>query len=727
TLGLLDQDGDDRVRAPEILAAVEWLSRVLKDFDLLVQETDGVPISAIETATVEGRRLAASARMILENLGRPGDAAVTVADAARTGEFFKVARWNGDGVVPPEAFDDPALRAAAVDVVACTGGQDDRSGKRGFNRTQVESFFAECRAFADWWAASETDARILPLGARTHDAFAAYEAVRAKIDDYFARCRLAAYDPRAQEKLNGEESRYLELAAVDLAISSDEVKTLPLARIGAGKPLHLREALNPAWADAVEEFRAKNAELLEDRDLLTEEAWRAVVRAYAPHAEWRRGRRGGSAEKLGVDRVRNLLAGDAERSLVAAAEADAAVAPEISAITEVERLARYVRDLHRLLVNFVTFSDFYARKRDAVFQAGTLYLDGRSCELCFRVPDPGKTAATLATMASSYLAYCDLTRPGGEKMTVACAFTAGDSDHLVVGRNGLFYDRRGRDWDATITRIVDHPISVGQAFFAPYKRFLRWVETQVAKRAAAADAEADALLVGGGSSLVDSATAGEGAPKPPPAKSKFDVGVIAAMGVAVGGITTAMSIIVGKFIELEFYMPLGVLAVILLISGPSMAIAWLKLRQRNLGPILDSIGWAVNGRVKVNIPLGASLTDVAKLPAGAERSLADPFAEKRPKWPRRLLWSVVLLVILVGVVESGILGRYRWYREAFRALPYESAQRYVDRLEAKYAKAPGGGPGGVTVVTTPPGARTTVEIETGAAATRPADPSPSGR
>jgi hypothetical protein len=59
-------------------------------------------------------------------------------------------------------------------------------------------------------------------------------------------------------------------------------------------------------------------------------------------------------------------------------------------------------------------------------------------------------------MAKSYLAYVDCSRPGGAKMTIACAFTAGDGDNLFAGRNGIFYDRKGRDWNATIARIVDN-------------------------------------------------------------------------------------------------------------------------------------------------------------------------------------------------------------------------------------------------------------------------------
>src|SRR6185436_18694565 len=116
--------------------------------------------------------------------------------------------------------------------------------------------------------------------------------------------------------------------------------------------------------------------------------------------------------------------------------------------------------------------------------------DQRGCELCLTVEDAGRHA-TMAGLAGTYLAYCDCVRKAtGEKMNIVAAFTDGDSDNLMVGRNGIFYDRKGRDWDATITKIVDNPISVRQAFWSPYKKFVRLLEEQIAKRAAAADASA---------------------------------------------------------------------------------------------------------------------------------------------------------------------------------------------------------------------------------------------
>jgi uncharacterized membrane protein len=230
----------------------------------------------------------------------------------------------------------------------------------------------------------------------------------------------------------------------------------------------------------------------------------------------------------------------------------------------------------------------------------------------------------------------------GEKMSIVAAFTDGDSDNLMVGRNGIFYDRKGRDYDATITKLVDNPISIRQAFWSPYKKFVRMIEEQVAKRAAAADADAAAKLQ---TAAVSAATLDKAKPAEP---KKLDIGVVAALGVAFGAIGTAVSALATGLMKLDTWqVPLVFVSLALLISCPSMLIAWLKLRKRNLGPILDANGWAINTQAKINVPFGGSLTEVAKLPPGSQRDLVDPFAEKKSPWP-----SILVLVVLLWLTYT---------------------------------------------------------------------------
>ncbi len=631
TAALIDTDKDGRIRVPELIAAVKWAGSMLKNPDDLVKGGDSLPLAAINDSSPEGKQLAASARQVLRDLGLRDATAISVDDASDANKIFVNTTLNGDGIIIPESATDDATKALITDIVASLGTVPDRSGKPGIDQAKVDAFFAECVAFDDWNKKAEADkANILPAGDATAAAAAAVRAIKTKVDDYFGRCRLAAFDPRAVAALNRKEEEYLAIAAKDLTITATEIANFPLTQIAAGKALPLKSGINPAHAAAIAALQANAVKpLLGDKSELTEADWAALLARLGAFECWSAGKAGAAVEKLGLKRVREILGSKAKENLAALIAADKALEPEATAIANVEKLTRYVRDLYLLCTNFVNFRDFYAAEEPAIFQAGTLYLDQRSCTLTLPVEDAGRHAA-MAGMAGSYLAYLDCARKGtGEKRSIVAAFTNGDSDNLMAGRNGLFYDRKGRDWDATITRIVDNPISVRQAFWSPYKKLVRLIEELSAKRAAAADAASDAKLGAAATTTVNVDQA-------KPAPKKLDAGTVAAISVAIAGIGALITTLVGQAIGL-FNLPfwqfsLIVAGLLLLISSPAMIVAWIKLRKRNLAPILDANGWAVNAKAKLNVPFGASLTGIPQLPPGATISSDDRFSEKPSGW-----------------------------------------------------------------------------------------------
>jgi hypothetical protein len=678
TLAMIDTDGDGRIRVPELLAAIEWAAARLKEPGDLLKGSDALPLAAINDATPEGKVLLASAQQVLGNLGKKGAAAIAAADAADTARIFSASPLNGDGVIPPEATEDAEAQALIKDIIACTGGAADRTGSVGVTAEQVDAFFADLAAYAAWVAQS-SGKDIAVLGDATDAACAALKAVRAKVEDYFARCRLAAFDGRALAALNGQESAYLAIAAQDLKITAEEVAGFPLARVEAGRALPLLEGVNPAWAAALATLHQAVVTPVHGaaKTALTLAEWAALNAKFSAYETWLGGKAGSAVEKLGLPRIQAILAGRARAALADLIAQDKALEPQFKAITDVNRLTHYHRDLRALLHNFVNFADFYSRDKWAVFQAGTLYLDSRSTELCIRVDG----ANPLAAMSKAYIAYVDCKRPGGATMKIAACFTQGDSDYLFVGRNGVFYDRAGRDWDATIASIVDNPISIRQAFWSPYKKFLRMIEEQVAKRAAAAEAASSARLA---STAANAANADKAPPAEPP--KKVDVGAVAAIGVAISGAITAITLILGYVFQLKpWQYPLVLLGLMLVISTPSVIIAWLKLRQRTLGPILEGNGWAVNGRVRINIPFGTALTDLAVKPPGAKVSLDDPYEDKEAAARKRRLIFWVVVLLLGGAAawirwdaikhpDAAGQAQYFWQERAAAAAPTPSAE-----------------------------------------------------
>lgn len=666
TLDLLDTDHDGHIRPIEILGAVRWAREAFRNLDDLFRGEAKVSLAAIREDSELGKALLAEARHILTTLGREKSDAITLDDIADTSKILAATRFNGDGILPAESAGDEAAAQAVRDIIATLGSEADRSGKPGIDQARVDKFFDQAAALVAWLDEGEKSGAARVLGDATDTAAAAVAVVRAKIDDYFARCRMAAFDGRAASAMNAPETALVALGAKTLTSDAEDIAKLPLAAIAASRDLSLSDRLNPAWLSPMATFATAVVQpiLGEARPLLTEADWTAIQDRFRAYWAWQSVKPVTDLAALPGPRLRELVGGNLRATLTQLVAKDAAEGDQNQKLEQVEKMILFHRDLVGLLRNFVNFSQFYG-KRQAIFQTGTLFIDGRSCSLCLPVHDAAKHAS-LAGLARAYLLYCDCTRTSGEKRSIVAAVTGGQTDNLMVGRNGVFCDHKGNDWNATVTRIVENPIGIRQAFWSPYKSFVRMIEEQVAKRASAADQDARKKVETAATATAHSDKTTPDEKKPDEKKAepkKMDVGTVAAIGVAVGGIATFFSSILAMFFGLGLWMPVGFVGLLLAISGPSMLIAWLKLRQRNVGPILDANGWSVNAMAKINIPFGAALTQVAALPRGSRRELRDPFAEKKRPWGLYLF-----LLLLVGLAVLWYTGHIDPYLpEAVRA------------------------------------------------------------
>ncbi|MEO8992885.1 MAG: hypothetical protein ABI284_02890 [Nitrosospira sp.] len=651
TLDLIDDDEDAHVHANEVLAAIAWTAGLLRNPDLLIEASDRVALADIDDSSEEGQKVLASAQYILKTLDKPDAAEISLADMADIIKFVAGLKLNGDGVIPAGQITDAGLRTTIEDIMKCRGSAVDVSGKAGINQEINDAFFAEVAIFLDWAITGDADADIQFLGDKTQAAAGAFHAVKEKVDDYFTRCQMAAYDVRAAVPLSRSTEDYQGIAAQTLSAKNTDIASFPLATVEPNKPLPLISGLNPAWQKQIDALREQTiVPVFGNKENLLASEWAALCAKFDAFEKWQSAKPACCVEPLGTARLREIYASEHREAIDDLINQDKAVESEVKAILSVEKLLHYKRDLFNLVNNFVSFRSFYTGRDKAIFQVGTLYLDGRSCELCVRVDDIGKHAE-FANMSGLYLAYCDCVRKGGtEKMSIAAAFTAGDSDFLMVGRNGLFYDRKGQDWDATIVRILDHSISIRQAFWSPYKKLSKFIGDQLQKMAASKAAASDEKLIKAAatsSKPVAAGTALPSTPKPPFDVAKF-AGIFAAIGLALGAIGGILAALVSGILGLQFWqMPLAIIGLMLLISGPAMIVAWFKLKKRNLGPVLDANGWAINARARINIPFGTSLTKLARLPEGSSRTLADPFAEKKTVWPFYVLIAGVIVALIV--------------------------------------------------------------------------------
>lgn len=622
TAAILDTDADGFIRPPEVLDAVDFLAESLQDVGIIMKDGDTLSLGDIKSTEI-----AKTAEWALKSQGKTGSI-ISLADIVNENEIIKS---NELGELSDNDSDDLRLKKVLSLYV-----------KENINSTS-EAIFDMFTNDRNQCLQNTEDLKAVSAGLETASmlkAVAAFEAVKNKIDDFFVRCKLLTYANGNNTPLTDYSEIFKNFTAVELDTSSEKLRELPIALPNTEMLLDTQSKINPAWANEIKKLYADAVSPLCGEILvLTENDWKNISQkisdfttVYSKQAEIK-------AAKINPQFLETKL--NQKDEIVTEINERLTFEKEKQHIQSLKKLLLFRKDFFTLLKNYVSFSNFYTGGETA-FQAGVLFFDTRATTLCFELNRDDRHA-TLDILSGAYLLYCDITR-GTAKRKLLALLTNGASDNIVVGRNGLFYDRDGNDWNATITKVIANPVSVREAFFSPYKNLARMIEEQIAKKANAANEKSDALVATAADKTVNMPK--EAAASLP--NKKLDLGTIALIGTAIGGISTLIGSLLQALFGLGLWVPIGLIGLILIISGPSMILAAMKLRKRSIGPILEANGWAINAHAKINIPLGSSLTKLASLPKNARLAHLDPFAEK--KKGRNIFIAVLILLLAAAGV-----------------------------------------------------------------------------
>ena len=640
-LKYIDIDADGRIRVDEVVKTAQWLTRILKDPDILLKEQDEISLSDFNEADPDGARLLASAKQILANL-KLEKGSIGLEETSDNTKIFAQTQFNGDGIITPASAADEAT-AQLIGTIAGIASATDRSGAAGVTADHIEAFYAACADFAAWKAAGTKD--VFPFGDKTADALAAVNAVKDKVADFFMRCKLVSFDAAIAGVVDVKADAVGAIQG-NLADAAAEIAQQPLAKPNAEGKLPLK-AVNPAWKAAVDEMAALVAPAKEE---LTEAEWLEVLAQFAPYTGWLDAKKGAEVEALGLDSVNAILKEDKKAALLELVAQDKALEAEALSIEEVDKLLRLQKYFYRFLNNYVVLADFYDKDKLAIFQAGRLYIDQRSTDLCVKVSGP---SAEISSLSGMYILYCACTSEKlGKSFNIAAVLTDGDVDGLREGKNAVFYDREGNDYTAKVIAIVDNPISIRQAFWAPYKKVARMINDKIDKSAAEKNEKSMAGLTDATNNATAVKPEGDGKQAAQAVTSTFDIakfaGIFAAIGMAVGFIGEFLVAVVKGAAALKLWqLLLVIVGIMLLISGPSMFIAWRKIRKRDIGPVLNANGWAINAKALVRAKFGKTLTSLAKFP-----KLTAVDAQARKARNRRRFWYWFCALLIVAAVAA---------------------------------------------------------------------------
>ena len=348
---------------------------------------------------------------------------------------------------------------------------------------------------------------------------------------------------------------------------------MPLVTEAPDPELPLGDHLNPKHLEAILAFAEKCVRpIAGDKSTLSRLDYKKIKQAFAPYRAW-----------VAAKPVMNATAKDA--------------------LVEEERLLRYRLHLGEFLANYVTMDRLYEGKKPAIYQMGVLRIDGKEMDLCFHVESEAAHSA-LVGISKCCVIYLKLTRPADKAERLICAVvTAGQIAGLYVGRNGVFYDRDGKNWEAVVTKVVEAQVSLAEAFWAPWRKLGESISSMVKKFFGEKQAKSTAMV--STPTTLTAAPAKEG--------GAAMASSVAAIGIGVGMIGAAAASIMAAVSHMSPLQILGsVISLILVVSLPSVILTWFNLRRRDLAAILNACGWAVNRPMHFSMKRASSFTKCAK-------------------------------------------------------------------------------------------------------------------
>ena len=357
------------------------------------------------------------------------------------------------------------------------------------------------------------------------------------------------------------------LAAVEPVIDAFFLppEDMPLVTEDPDKVLPLKDHLNPKHLEAILAFAEKCVKpVLGENDTLSRLEWKKVKGAFAAYRAWVAAKPVMNASKKGE-------------------------------LDDEERVLRYKLHLVEFLENYVNMKRLYDLEDLAVFQTGVLRIDAKEMNLCFHVESEAAHSA-LAERSKCCVIYLKLSRPSeGATRQICAVVTAGAVAQLYVGRNGVFYDRDGKDWEAVVTKVVEAQVSLREAFWAPWRKLGEGVAAAVKKFLGDKQATAQKNVEAG----AQSAQAGGAAM----------ASSVAAIGIGVGMVGAAAASLMAAISNMTaLQIAISIVALILVVSLPSVILTWFKLRQRDIGAILNASGWAINRPMRFSIKRARGFT-----------------------------------------------------------------------------------------------------------------------
>lgn len=622
-LKLVDTDNDGRINCAELRDAISWLLGNMRDTQGINLADSFLELQAVNTDTDTGKRIHQAATKILSRLKQKQFCTITLDQVQQVRKQIESTPVSEAGVVLPTATDDDKIRQFISDIIATIGGAQHPSGTQGVTDTQLQQFITAANLHIAWKKQEHLDkptikTDVMPLGKKTPNSFAAFVAIRDKIEQHFAQCSAVAFNEKLTDRITATATLTTTDFSDPLSITQ-MMRLAPLSTPNADCVLQLDESINHFYTNAIESFTdyvLKPILKKASSNTLTFAQWEKIKQTFAPHETWANSPNGTIVAPLGIDKLNQYLDEEYTQSLRQLISQSKETAIELDNIRLLEKLILFQTNIIRFANNFVSSPDLYDPLRRAAFEVGSAVLDGRRFNFAVIVDNLAQHSA-IAQSSNIFVMYLQLVRAdSNDEKIVAVPVTSGGKGNLHINKRGIFEDIQGLQWHAKIIQIIDNPVSLGEAVISPFKRIGKTLTGKIESITTSAEKTFDQKTQYAMTS-VQAASTQPTTSIPSTPNNAFDGTMLMGGGVAIAAIMSALTY-VGNIVTTNPYaVLLGIGGAILAVILPITILAFIKLRQRDLSAILEGTGWAINARMKLTIRQAHFFTEKPHYPTNA--------------------------------------------------------------------------------------------------------------
>lgn len=636
-LSLVDDDCNGRIRTDELCDAIRWLLLHLKDPKGIDDKSSTLRLDAIDTTTEDGEKILAQAQKILTNLGKNDLPMIALEDIRKLKSTIEQSKVSEAGIVLNDATDDEALSDLLAKIIQVTGGADHPSGTKGVGQAQLNIFLSDLDAYEKWLVRKDDAIQSLDaFGDQKEQAHGLYRKIAPKFDSYFAQCLALTQDPNLASRFALPADRVQATDFHNINSVRSLLRDAPIGKASATQVYDFEQPTNTVYIKLLKRFADEIlAPLGMDTQDVTSAEWQQIHEVFNDYDQWLIDKPASAIVNMDLNELVELACEDRVSQINHLIETSCATAIELNEIRMVEKLALYQAHMIELANNFVSFPYLYDKDQRAIFENGSLVMDGRRFEMAIRADN--RKAHVRATKESDiFVIYVKITGINGEKdMELAFPVTSGGKGNLCVGKRGIFHNLQDQTRDAQVVEMVENPISLAEALIAPFKRIINLITGKIEKLTTSAEKNLDKAA---DSTFADIQNAGDAKrAKAPNGNSSLAAGgVFAAGSVALAALGSAAAYISKILAETGPLKSMGGLLVALVaVMIPIAIVAMLKLSRRDLSAMLEGAGWAINARMRLTRQQADQFTNRPLVPGMIQRWFTSP-----------LFLSIVGLVVI---------------------------------------------------------------------------------